>query len=473
MKYSPIPHKMAERFVVERLDGGLNLADSPEAISENQLSNCLNVWHSGGVLKTRPGIYTEAESLLYRISSQWDEVQHRFTDATVYYNGEYRRIAIITSVEDDSLIYCRFYLLGSGGSVVQIGTVNYYRVSSEIFFKPKSITVFSGAPTNGGGLYAFFSLSDMYNESSKIYEVHEISADFSQWSRITNFYIPTIYINGRGSDYELANSNNQAYTGKPTELEPLNLLSGWFYAYFTSDGYSSSFRLPVANIYKNMISCTVYYSPDSYCEWRIYEGQNENTQNFLSVSVTAVVDREKGTLRFLSNGEDYPIPKMSRYFENNIKIRAYKETGEEFKNIVSCTCAVRHNSRIFFSGGISGSEVYTAPVSNPLYFPLGAKLSLGNKQEPVTALAAQNNRLLAFKGNGIYTISLKEGDLFSKNSLLSDNPSLFYKADKLQAKVLNSSVGCVYPDTIQNCGGHLIWLGSDKSVYSLSPSLPR
>ena len=471
MKYKSLPKTQVSQFTLPALDGGLNLQIAPDSLSNHQLAQCKNMWHSGGLLRTRPGLYADENALLYRHGYGWDESECRITDTLILHGGVYRRVAYVKILEDDSIYSVHFYLLGDDGGIEPAGVIHYNRVSSDAFYAPENITVFTGAPVKGGGLYAFVTLTDRYNESSSYCDVQEIGVDFVSWMKHTGFYIPTIYINGRGNDYALASSHNQAYSAAPVELEAPNLLNGWFYAYFTSDGYSSSFRLPISSLSEGLFTCRMNITPTSFCEWRILDGQNEDTQPFLSVSVTARLDREKGILEFISAGQPYPLPKMSRYFANNIKIMAYNAADNGFEKIVSCTSITQHNARIFLSGGRAKNVVYSALSKNPLYFPLGATVSLGDDNSPVTALSVQNNRVVAFKQNELYSISLTAGGLFSKNSLLSDNPALFLRDDRLKSNQINNRIGCFYPRTLTLCDGRLIWLGTDRAVYMLDSTI--
>ena len=175
------------------------------------------------------------------------------------------------------------------------------------------------------------------------------------------------------------------------------MLNGIFYAYFSSDGYSSEFSLPFSNISDENVICRVHYSPSSYTEWVIYAGKNSASQTFMGTTVTVNVDRSKGLIYFTVEAGDYSVPLMGKYKANNIRITATKKTEGSFDDVVSATCCQIFKSRIILSGSIKDNRIYSARYDSPLYFPYSGVTEIGEARLPVTALTVSGEKILAFK----------------------------------------------------------------------------
>ena len=318
--------KSVKIFRVNKFDGGVNSSFSPMNIEDNQLSDCKNVWFEGGTLQTRPGLLCDiSEAIEVPILGSWGENQYKIHNTGIYLNGEYNRIVTAESLTDDYAYYVNVFLVSESGSLKPIGKLTFFRTTSEIFYMPINILFYTGAPQSGGGIFAMVTVQNNYYEDERYYNFFEISEDLTEWNKIYDFYIPTLYVNGRGNKYELAKANNEVTTASPKILESPNMLNGRFHAYFTSDGYSNSFRLPFTDLSSESIICRIYYTLRDYVEWQISGSSIVNTQNFFGQKVTMEADREKGTIYFTVSDADYAIPAMKMYNENNIKITATKE----------------------------------------------------------------------------------------------------------------------------------------------------
>ncbi len=467
MKYPSIPQSAVKTINIDCLDGGLNTAVPQEQINDNQITECSNVWTSNGALRTRPGIVADGNSIIRRGSEIYDETcDFKISDEKFNIDGEDCRILTIGACYSDSQYDAHIYFVGESGKTTSTGYIHFNRVTSEQFFCPESIVYFSGAPINGGGIFALITVRDIEGTGARDYYIYEINSSMYGWERNLNFYIPTIYINGRGTRFKELNSE-QVYGDNPKYLESPNLLTGGFKAYYSSDGISSCFKLP-RNKLKGNVRCRIYYNLSSYTEWFIYEGSASTTQTFFSAEVTMTVDREKGFVNFTSNSQDYPISIMTLYRENNIVFTAYVENADYPKKIISSKSVAFDDSHIFLGGGIGSNEVFVSEFSNPLYFPQKSAVTVGDTTGPITGLAHYKGKIVAFKKNEIYSISATKQGAFSDYVLLADNDKIFHKPDTVKATAISRVIGCTYPKTIQVCGNNIVWLGSDRHVYTMS-----
>lgn len=469
MKYGSLKKQAVKSFRVNNFDGGLNLSDAPTNIDDNQLSGCKNMWFKDGKLQTRPGFKGDLKNCYdTTILGHDGQLVYNITDTTFFIDKIPYKIAVGDVLTDDYAHYTYVYLVNKDKGIRSIGKMSFLRLSSDIFYTPVNILFYVGKKQKGGGIFALVTLQNLRNFDDRYYYIYEVNSDFSDWERVYDYYIPTLYINGRGNKYSLAKSENNISVPAPKTVESPNMLNGRFHAYFTSDGCSNSFRLPFTNLSSESVVCRIYYTLVDFVEWTVPSDKIANTQTFMGKKITLEVDREKGTAYFKQEDGDYAVPVMPMYHENNIKITATKEIENGFSRIVHSTCSVVKDSKIIISGGQNGNEVYVADYESPLYFPLGAGVNVGSGNSEINALCLQGSKIVAFKTKEIYALTLKKGDKISEISLLADNDTLFNECDRFETQEITKQMGCVYKSTVALCGDSTIWLGEDNNIYALT-----
>ena len=470
MKYSPLSSKKENILRIPMPDKGINTSELIGEIADNQAFFAKNIIFENGCIKTRQGLKNELEDIL-DVSDYLpaDNVEYRITDTEYTYEGKKGRIAVADIRYDDTLYINSMFLVFSDCSVKPIGQIFYNRVDSDIFYLPKYILFFVGAPTRGAGIYAFVCLTNEGDPTESEYAIYEVGTDYNKWEMCTSYYIPTIYVNGRGNLYEEARALNQAYTGTPKTLETLNILQGVFYAYYSSDGLSYSFRMPYSDLADKAVVCRIYYNTENYSEWVVYSGKNSSAEvSFMGQKVIMNVNRLTGTVNFTCEEKNYPIPVMPLYKENNMRFQAVKETEQNYNDIVSCKFIVSHSNRLFFAGGNKKNKIYSADNSNPLYFPECYNNDIGSSDGNIKALCSVGDRLLAFKEGEIYSVSINEGKYLNKISLLSDNSKYFKDIGSFVIKRIVSDVRCSIRGGLRSLGNFPIWQGNDYKIYTLS-----
>ena len=469
MKFSSLDEKKEKTYRVRSLDGGLNASQLACNIADGELSELENMDYRDGVLQTRCGLSAgEYDIIKNENEILFTDVSYTVTEAAAFVNGALKRLAYEKTFDGISNYIYYIYLLGADGSKQEAGTISFSRKTDDCFYIPYSMLFYSGAPIDGGGIFALVTAKNQYADDEYSYMVYEISDDYTYWFRSTSYYEPVIMINGRGNKYELAKASNQAYTAQPRYLEARNVLTSRFKAYFTSDGQSSSFRLPYSGLSDETVLCRIYTTLATYTEWVIFPGSTSATANFYTAKITMNVDRSKGIIYFTTaNGEDYPVPIMSMYNENNIYVRAGKLFGEELKEICTLTCFARYGSKLIFSGGSESGKIYSVPYSNPLYFSEKCVTDIGGGGNAVTALLATKDGVLAFKKNEVHKVRLRNGAALNTSSLLANDDSVFYAGDGFtQAKL--ADIGCSNRRTCALCGSYPVWMSDDGKLYTMN-----
>lgn len=469
MKFGSLQRTEQKRLKVRSFKAGTVMGGTDSEIPDNALSGSENMWREGGVLCTRPALCADSSNIVKSETAFAYPFFYKITDSAVYIKGEYKKIAIEQYCLDDSVYYCNIFFVGADGKSAPAGNFVFNRITSEEFYNPTSILFYSGSAVKGAGVFAFVSAANINNYSQKSYRIYELSANLGYWQQLNDFYTPVVYMNGRGNRYEESKSTGYAYTGNPMFLESQNLLTDRFKAYFTSDGYSSSFRLPVSDLNSGAVTYRVYINPSSYTDWVIPEGKSSVTATFYTAQITLNIDRKKGMLYFTNSQGDYPVPMMHMYHENNICVTAGKTLKNGFESAVSSTCCAVYGSRTLFSGGIDKGKVFSIHSDNPLYFPCDSLCTVG-ENDGINALISYKNGVLAFKQNEIYALTVKNGTAINSSSLLADNGSVFYNSDSFGSKIISGDNGLKNKYACLLCGSTAVWLGSDRGIYSLNTS---
>ena len=467
MRYPSLLKKSAQEYNITGFDGGVSFDSVADTIDDNKLSDCKNMWYHKGRLTTRSGFAPISDKPLELLDATLTKFKNLTITDTVYSTSEGNwRLAYLICGENTSYRIMKFYLV-SASSTRNIGEIYFNRVTSDYFAEPVNAFFVVGNPTVGSGIYAFITKSSKGQNS---YAVYEASSNLSEWESVSNkFYVPVIYANGRGTRYNEAHQLNGINYDSPIKPEQRNLLDGKFKAYFTSDGLSNMFRLPVSNLDANEpLVCRIYKDSQNYTEWIIPVGGTTNTQDFQNQKVTINYDRKLGSVWFTTESGGYSIPIMPYCSTNNIMINAVKTVSNGVARVVGSKRCTVFNSRVYVCGNsINPHEVYSARITNPLYFPKNAKAIVGESTSAVTVLGVQNNKLIAFKTDEIYRINVTEGNsLFESTSILGENDE-FLKPDTIESQTVHTTIGCDCPDTVRLCGNRLVWMSSVGGVYTL------
>ena len=288
-----------------------------------------------------------------------------------------------------------------------------------------STEIASGLPQKKGLFVLFNQL--LYYFCDAIY-----SYDGTTWKEVEP-YVPTVVINRKpdGSSGDTMESYNMIGTG--------------FQNIFHGDGTSTVFHLTDKDLDHDEPKVKVDNE-----DWTFDEN--------LSAAKTFNVDYAAGTVTLVSA----PLEGT-----NNVEIIAYKHDAEwdSYHNqIVSSkyySCfGGNNNSRLFLAGG-GKSTYYYSEVYDASYFPYINYAKVGNSADDITGFGQQYNVLLIFKPTEIYSLTYYQ----QTSSTTTDESQIGLGAFKSQ--VVNSSIGCDCPETIQLINNQLTWLSTREGVCCL------
>ena len=349
------------------------MAVKNDSFDIRSMHNCVN---SGGRIESRKGFYTRAENSVFK-SYYADAFEMRFvlTDCYLFLDGKYGRVAVsITDNLMDSITY-NMMLICTDKTSIPLGKISFTTSGDETGF-PDSFAVFSGKANQGSGIYF---ISRRLYDSGEMVSVRELSLDRESWLYLPDsmIYTPLVLANGRGEAYHSAEYLGRALSlPAPIIFESKNMLNPRFKASYTTDGASSGFSLPYANIDNTSVKAELLYRDKKYSFTATGTAVKSPSVSVESQAVVMNVDREEGRVYFTLDGSGRWAPEFTGSL-NNLCVTAYKTESDEyklsFKKAVTFSAkAIREtvceiNGQIFFQSSLGEIWKVKASSSAPSY----------------------------------------------------------------------------------------------------------
>lgn len=465
--------RTAKLFKNYSLCEGINISASKEKTDDKSFAFTNNTVYENGKLTTRKGLIPAGDVYLGNYDALGAFTKPMtVTDHTFTYANHTGKLAYDVWSDNRAFAIVSVYLFCDPLTVIMLGAITVGTRNGQ-FFPPQDLTFMMGKPVVGYGLYVFLSCRpDRSVYSSGTHEILEFVGGNTGFTEIPDnlIYVPVLYTNGRGNMFNEARKNGWVYEESPQYPEDVNLLTGKFRAFFTSDGYSSGFKLPIWQLDDTMpCVCRIYTSASDHVDWTLPANGHSATINYSGQQITATLDCSTGYLRFTKAGADFPIPKSSNLNGNNVMLVAYKNIPNCREAILTSSGSLKFGDRnYFFGNGFYKNEIYCSSSDEPFYFPESMKTTVGNSEESVTALHANGKNLFAFKNNGIFRITTNE-QVSNNEMVLPIDVGRNYKiTNRLKSIELSQKIGCNAPNTICTCGNKTVFSATDKKVYSLS-----
>lgn len=408
-----------------------------------------NIAFSKDGVSTRPALYLSGG--IVNESDATKQNSFNLTNAVVFNGGKYNRLTVHFCSLGSYTYRYSFSLVTVMGEIAKAGTIEYSSGSDGIIRIPQSVFCFSAKAFKGSGVFAFINLSTNNAEGSQ-FDIYELSSDFKSWLKVSEeeMYIPTYYINGRGSLYNLFEDD----LDKPEYLESLNMLNGICNCYFTTDNFSNNFYLPIKSAsYKDAhisaelmvdINTTLYFTfpKNAFVS-------NNAQYNGHSISLAY----NGGFLQIMSSSGYVPQHIYGR--PNNFKVTIKHETQEQYNSKAYMTNGSLYQlsnegSQVVLTGNSKyPSLTFVSYPDNPLYFPENLKINSGNDTSAVKATASFKDKLLIFKEDGIYKADVKK--------------------DGVTQKQICSGTGIKWGSSIAANENYVIFMGTDSKFYAIMP----
>ncbi len=439
--------------------------------------NLINCQIKNGALACRKGLKCYPETPIYSSDfSLYTENELKITNCYLFEKGEYGRVAVAVADNLSGNVVFNMKLLFLDRTTKEIGTIEFSKTTEGHFGYPNSFTVFSGKPTVGCGIY--FICRQVYGPGIEDFvRVMELNSDKSEWLLLSSseIYAPTLLLYGRGDSYNYALEEQGGLSlPSPKTYESRNLLSGKFISYYTSDGASDSFTLPLEGLDNQTVSAELVLNGQTF-NWKVY-AQSENSQavEILEKKVIMLLSREKGRVYFKEEqGSDFALPYGGK--TNNLKITAFKQHTDGAKKVASTSGVTpilgdtaKTESRVsaFWGGSINPANFIINSPKHPLYFPENAIFSLGEPNKEISSVVLKDNQIFAFKESEVFVAELGQYEGFEGLNLNTEitktcdyYPLTFKKVADLPVPLL--------PKSVARCGDKLLFINVNGSLVKL------
>lgn len=300
---------------------------------------------------------------------------------------------------------------------------------SKIYKDGATMTEIASGIATQKGMFVQFN-QKLYYFCAKIY-----CYDGTTWSAVTP-YVPTIVINRKpdGSSGDKSEAYNMIGTG--------------FQNNFHGDGSSVDFYLTDKNLDSGLTDVPKVKVDN--VEWVHDETLTENNSfkvDYVAGKITLKTAPPSGT--------------------NNVEIIAFKHDSEwtDYNNQIiaskyNACFGGNNNSRLFVAGG-GKSIYYYSEVYDASYFPYTNYARVGNSADDITGFGQQYNVLMIFKPTEIYSLTYYQ----QSSSTTTDESQIGLGA--FASQVVNHTVGCDCPNTIQLINNQLTWLSTREGVCCL------
>ncbi len=284
----------------------------------------------------------------------------------------------------------------------------------------------SGLPQKKG-LFAKFAQSLFYF-SDKFYQYKKVNGAY-KWGEI-DAYVPDVLINCAPA--------KDGYAGDT--IDDYNILGLKFNESFHGDGTTKAYY--VKGDSKNIINWSVKPTIE-------VDG---------SVTTAFTVDSTNKVINFTNAPSKGTLNVVMTF---TLKESAMAEDKERLRNSKFCTTfGGNNNSRLFLAGG-GDSKYFYSESYDATYWPENNWAVLGNSEYDIQGFGLQYNILVIFKADEIY--SLTSYTQSSSTTLIEED----YGTEAFKAQLVNATVGCDVPGSIQLIDNKLTWLNSKLGLCTL------
>ena len=442
MKFPCLQREKTVQYTVNALRGGCTMRETGREASELCLATAENVWWQDGGLGPRPGFSLSEQDVAAQAGA---EISWKFCAEDAVSCGESGRRFLRKERSLDTNT-ATFYtgIFTFDGRVLDEGSKGGFDGDTE-------------------GMVLEYPLSELENVVIFLSDgsVYAQNRETYHWRNVTeSAYVPCLLSEGRG----VRAGATDVHAPEPNCESP-NLLSEYYDAKYTTHPEDVYYRLPYncSNAYPVEARLT-----DALGNETTYTVPAGETNSQYINNVCMEVQRESGKVSFRNMyGEYLPMPEAGK---NNLVIRTTKRRSEYEK---SCIARMQFSTRFGgeraegisrqFLGGCPDmpDRIYWSAQKGKLYFPTKNYISVGTRGQAVTAFGKQGDHLIVFKERELYSVS----DSVQIVSADTANGRVGY--EYFPVTQIRSYVGCMAPQTVSVCAGHLCWADGVGGVHAL------
>lgn len=434
-----------------------------EKLTIRELKNCTL---KDGKIENRKGFVANPNSIILKQYGFTDgEKSFSITENFLFIDGQYGRVAVDMLDNLMGTVTYSLLFLTAGGDKRTLGYIEF--TSGH----PDSFTVFLGAKTIGSGIY-FMSRLCYKDGRDDFVSIRELTEDHRFWVLLPEekLYTPTLLANGRGESYHFATvGEKELRLPEPVLPQAKNMLTPRFKARYTTDGSSSAFSLPFAEIDSSAVSAELDLKGEKY-SFFIAEGSSASAQVKIGAeSTTMHIDRISGRISFKCGENVTYAPAFTGEY-NNLTVTASKTEAQDkilassftaCQKIEGSVPAGKNEITLFYGNKLMPAMVLANSPESPLYFSKKVVYSLGNPEKGVLHIADMGGKVFAFK----------EGKAFIGEIKLSEKEvgtSLQFFEGVISFKGQSEIPLCPRPETVRAQGGSILLQSEDNSVWEIT-----
>lgn len=424
-KFENVPDKMLE--IPSPAIGGLNMKNMEFELDVTQSPYMLNMMYRNGVLGKRYG---------QEIHGRLDP--NRFSDiyASVYYGGHiFMHVRTAEEGHNNSGIVRVDSITDGTANVTFVSGDMGRRYNGQfIIFNRELYYLLPATSGTNGNFYQYDSTSQMFN--------------------ILEPYCPEVIINCTPDG-----------TTHFEQFEQFNILpdrtnASWKYAVsYNADGTANYKVVSKLKIY------TIYNTSDARYVPKVYAWDDTVGDMVLQVAGTDYTyTASTGTVTF-NNGKIPAEGVGAVQIIWTLRTAKIKGIQNDFARLLKCkyhaTYGATGNGRLFL-GGCGDSKYFWSDPWKLNYFPENNWAFVGNTEDDITGFGKQFNTLFIFKPKEVYSLFSYTHDAYT-----TVNEEMIGEED-FKSMLVNDSIGCDAPKSIQLIDNHLTWFNSKKGVCTLA-----
>ncbi len=481
MRYPYLNRQGKRRVIIPQLSGGVNVADAPSYVGDNQLTDCNNMYFDKGRLRTRP-------PFVFKDTVPFDFDDFCQTDSTAWLFGN-SFIAHDQTAEPNILA-----ITEENGQITLANNFNSNAWSDDSY-----LTI----PLNSDK-DAVLRLQGSYDGIGNVVSCTKTTFNGKVDTCYNEeIYIPTVLINNNGS----SSPDNCELSG--ALFEGYNMLSDSYRMLATANGFVTSWKLPRQTKGRELITVELYdpvkgaISHTIMVGTKIDRSADYTYSRYVSSPVTATYipdnqdvaveyqqrvayDAYTNTIVFVAKTKDESSFSMHI---GPVSVGAYSNSSSNMRVTVqsfdsdNASVILGMTKSCWFGGsrgGLGGGTrlfvtgnpdcpgaIYWSDLNKPTYFPENNYAYVGDSSS-ITALAQQSDLLVIFQKNALTVSQYVQGETVTAADLSSGAVvDITTLAATFPMTPLHSGVGCDCPDTVQLCSNRLVWLNSNGKVYTL------
>lgn len=498
MRYPTLNSKGTYKTSVPELNGGINVSKSMTEIEDNQLTDCMNMWHHRGHLQTRPGVRYVGESMPGLKYTGYDVILadgDKCVPCSVWYRQRNNENSGVTLE-----VYC---IDGDGNFAFDGECMSYnFKEINNVWF----------APFQRGALQFLYAY--VY-EGINTYEITVLAFSFYNFDFAQSVAklsdeafenaAPTVIVN---------NDFGNAARIRGQTFEGYNLINGKYKVMCTTNDDSVYVYMPHKQVSGTNIKIDFYTTLFGQKTLTLTEEitTDADTGEETKTGVWKASLETKGTpstgglidatiYATFSNTSDttgaYPLMLWYCYGSDTTKNPVGNGSGSSNMTVYMTmdlsdlssswdTTFIAHaNGSIWYggdAGGLAGgsylfcylkdslgqSLLHWSDINSPLYFPEGNKAYIGMNNDGISHIAKMSNILVIFKKSSIYYMSYSSGENVTVDQLINGEVTdvTAYSA-VFPIVCIHDKIGCDLPNTVQLCRNRLVWANSNGKVYEI------